>query len=261
MRASSGGRHISGAERIVPLEKMDLTVQELVARARGKAKLPEQIVIHIECLGDMSPRTMTALDVVTLNVPDVIAGRTAASRVLQAAGVSARAAETALSHLSRGAAPSGSTMRGALVMDAQSGERLEPDHERGVRASRFDWSDEASLNIDRSLSAVGLTHFRTREAIALATKVAHAPGMVAELCWSDEPDYIAGYVASRTTGYVRIPILKQIGDPIGGRAFFVDRNAVNLDELITYLQNEAVLITEAGVCRSAVEPEEYFSVF
>jgi 6-carboxyhexanoate--CoA ligase len=150
-------------------------------------------------------------------------------------------------------------MRGAVIMDARSGERLEPDQERGVRASRFDWSEEALKDIERDLKAVDLTHFRTREALALATKVAYAPGVVAELCWSDEPDYIAGYVASLQTGYVRFPRLKNIGNPKGGRVFFVNNHdALDVTKLIDYLQFFPVLISAAGECRSAVTREEYF---
>ena len=33
--------------------------------------------------------------------------------------------------------------------------------------------------------------------IVLATKVSAHPATVAELCWSDDPEYITGYVASR----------------------------------------------------------------
>jgi 6-carboxyhexanoate--CoA ligase len=149
-------------------------------------------------------------------------------------------------------------MRGAIIMDAQSGERLEPDQERGIRASRFDWSEDASERIKRNLETAGLAHHRTREALALATKVAHAPGMVAELCWSDDPDYTAGYAASTGLGYVRFPCLKQSGDPKGGRVFFVNREIVNMDALISYLETDAVLITEIGECRSGILPDELF---
>jgi 6-carboxyhexanoate--CoA ligase len=147
-----------------------------------------------------------------------------------------------------------------MIMDAQSGERLEPDRERGVRASRFDWSDNAGHEISHRLAALGLAHFRTREALALATKAAHAPGMVAELCWSDDPDYTAGYAASLRTGYVRFPFLKQVGDAKGGRAFFVNRDVLDRDMLLGYLQQEAVLITDIGECRAAMEPEAYFNL-
>lgn len=107
-------------------------------------------------------------------------------------------------------------------------------------------------------SALSLTHFRTREALALATKVAHAPALVAELCWSDEADYTAGYVASLTTGYVRFPFLKQNGDRNGGRVFFIDRGELDMDGLIRYLKIEPVLINEIGECRPSITPEEYF---
>ena len=246
MRASIEGKHISGAERIVPVGKVRDTAQELMTRANSRSFLPDQVIIEIEPMKDLVIHELTALDVITDDATDVKSCRSRANRALQTAGVSAHAAGTAIHHLSRGAAPSGSTMRGAMIMDAVSGERLEPDQERGVRASRFDWTDSALDTIIRRLEAQGLTHYRTREALALATKVAHAPAMVAELCWSDEPEYTAGYVASLGTGYVRFPYLKAHGDPRGGRAFFVDRSKLYLDELIRYLQTVPVLINAVG---------------
>lgn len=248
MRASAGNRHISGAERIVSSDKISSTVQELITRAGRKNVAPEHVVVKIDTIGDMPLRTLTALDVVTLNAPERSTGHAAASRVLQRSGVSRKAADAAIHFLSSGAALSGGNMRGAIIMDAQNAERLEPDHERGVRASRFDWSEEAYKIIDQKLSAIGLTHHRTREALALATKVAHAPGMIAELCWSDDPDYTAGYVASLSVGYVRFPFLKESGDPRGGRVFFVDRSKLDMDALVRYLQTEAVLIDGSGEC-------------
>jgi 6-carboxyhexanoate--CoA ligase len=258
MRASLKGGHISGAERIVAEEKIDDVMRELAARAMNKTAVPDEIVIKVEALRGKPLRTLPALDVVTLSVPDAQAGRSAAVRVLQQTGVSGHAALAAIDCLSKGAAPSGRNMRGAILMDAQSSGRLEPDQERGVRASRFDWSREALKDIELRLGTIGLTHERTREALALATKVAHAPGVVAELCWSDEPDYTAGYVASLQTGYVRFSCLKENGDPKGGRVFFVNVNNLNLDGLVTYLQVEPVMIVKTGECGAAVTPDEYF---
>ena len=54
----------------------------------------------------------------------------------------------------------------------------------------------------------------------MASKVASAVGVVAELCWSDDPEYVSFYVASAKYGYKRIPVLKEYGNPIGGRVFF-----------------------------------------
>ena len=60
--------------------------------------------------------------------------------------------------------------------------------------------------------------------------------------WSS---YVIGYVGTKDN-YERISILKDEGNPIGGRAFFVDTNQLNddytLDDLIDYLENQIVLI-------------------
>jgi 6-carboxyhexanoate--CoA ligase len=149
-------------------------------------------------------------------------------------------------------------MRGAMLMDAESGARLEPDQDRGIRASRFDWECEASDSIDRCLAAAGLTHYRTKEALALASKVAYAPGIIAELCWSDDPDYQAGYIAARKTGYVRFPNLKRIGDPTGGRVFFIHRNDADLEAIIRFLEQEPVLISAPGDCKPPLPAEDFF---
>lgn len=259
MRASAGGKHISGAERIVSSDAIDVTVNELIARALGKDRTPDQISLQIEDLGNISPRALTALDVVTINATDPETGRSAASRVLYMAGVSNKAVDAAIDQVLGNAAPSGGNMRGAMIMDAQTGDRLEPDQERGVRASRFDWTDDARVAADRLLSGSGLIHFRIREALALATKVVHGPGVIGELCWSDDPDYTAGYVASIKTGYVRFPFLKQENDDKGGRAIFVNRNALDLKVLLHYLQAEAVLISAIGTCSDAVDIETFFA--
>jgi 8-amino-7-oxononanoate synthase len=250
MRASAGDKHLSGAERIVSADSIDTTVNELVARSMGKIRIPDEITLNIENLGNAQPRLLQALDIITMNAPDPDTGRSAASLALQIAGVSRKAVDAAIGHIKAGASPSGSNMRGAMILDADTGERLEPDQVRGVRVTRFDWTHDAREAIDRKLSDAGLDHFRIREALALATKVVHAPGVIAELCWSDDPDYTAGYVASLNTGYTRFPFLKRLGDENGGRAIFISRNGLDLTTLIQYLQNEAVLINSFGKCSS-----------
>jgi 6-carboxyhexanoate--CoA ligase len=250
MRASTGKSHLSGAERLVPRSRIDLTVSELVKRALSKQLTPDQVVVSIDALGDIPVRDVPSLDLVSLNILDRAACRENAARVLESSGVSAMAIDAAFQALDRGAATDGGNMRGAMIIDGSSGERLEPDRLRGVRVSRFDWSDEASQQIDQELAALGLTHFRTKEALALATKVALAPGIIAELCWSDEPDYTAGYAASRTAGYVRFPHMKQAGNRFGGRAFFVRHDDLDRSALMAFLQETPVLISGIGTCRS-----------
>lgn len=79
----------------------------------------------------------------------------------------------------------------------------------------------------------------------LASKVAGADDIIAELCWSDDPDYVTGYVASSKFGYKRIPVMKEMGSPVGGRIFFV-KEGTDLNSLCSYLQEQAVLISLGG---------------
>ena len=258
MRASFHDRHISGAERIVTHDRIDATLGDLAMRARDRDTEPDRIIMSVDPLDTSSFTHLTSLDVLTLETPDYRTGREYAVNVLKLAGVSEQAAASAIELISKGASPTGANMRGAMIMDAATGKRLEPDQSRGIRASRFDWTDEALLRAREQLSAAGLTHYRTAEALALATKVAHAPGVVAELCWSDDTDYTAGYVASLITGYVRFPFLKQRGGPHGGRAFFVDRDHADTAELTDYLETGAVLINAVGSINPTMNPQTFF---
>lgn len=124
-------------------------------------------------------------------------------------------------------------MRGAMLYDIATGERLEPDHERGVRATYMDALHSSEVDGCKN-------HFN--EAIVLATKVANAPGMVAEFCVSDDPNYVTGYVASKELGYVRIMKMKEMGDENGGRIFLFDSRKAKAEECIEYLQKKKVLV-------------------
>lgn len=250
MRAESSGRHISGAERIVRFDEIGVVLPDMVSRLNGRTTPPDSIVFSIDRIDTKGIRFLKALDIISINARDTSSCRAVAAHVLHSLGVSRSAAALAFGLLSKGAAASGGNMRGAIIMDAKSGERLEPDKDRGIRATRFDWTDEGRRKIDGLLRAAGLVHFRTREALALATKVAHAPNMTAELCWSDEPDYTAGYVASLKTGYVRFPFMKEPGTLYGGRVFFVKGDGLDMDGLVHYLEEVPVLISDVGTFRS-----------
>ena len=246
MRASARQKHLSGAERITKAQDVDSAVQRMLSRAREKAEAPDEIVITVEHIAGLPVRNLRALDMAIVPAGGRAACRSLALKELERAGITVPAARTAIALLDAGPALSGGNMRGAVVMDAATGERLEPDPERGIRVSRFDWSDEASDEADAALARFGLTHFRTKEALALATKAASAPAMIAELCWSDDPAYVAGYVASRTFGYIRLPRMKEPGCGTGGRVFFVRREDLDLTAFQAYLQQTAVIITGLG---------------
>jgi 6-carboxyhexanoate--CoA ligase len=110
-----------------------------------------------------------------------------------------------------------SVMRGAALIAATEGNRLEPDPKRGVRTSRLGIEKRARSALARGLARHGINTITVKEALALASKVLSLKDIIAELCVSDDPDYTTGYVATRRLGYVRIPEIKKKGSPRGGR--------------------------------------------
>ncbi len=247
MRASCHDRHLSGAERIVPVHAVAETTAALIERALS-AHLgpPDKIHCHSEQIDPEAVQYAKLPDVHSYQVASVQEGRLAATQLLLGAGLSADCAARAVATLAGGAGPHGSVMRGAALMDAVNGERLEHDPARGVRVSRMDLLSTCRPEVEALLAVAGLGHHRVLEALVLSGKVLHAPGIVAELCWSDAPDYVTGYVATPQCGYQRISQLKAVGDKRGGRVFFVDQTKVTVSALVDYLERQPLLFDAAG---------------
>jgi len=83
MRASTGRSHLSGAERLVPRDRIDLTMKELVHRALSKQVAPDQIVVTIDALGEIPVRSVTALDLVSMDMHNITECRENAARILE----------------------------------------------------------------------------------------------------------------------------------------------------------------------------------
>lgn len=246
MRAERDGGHVSGAERIAPAAELAGLAAALVSRALAHGNgVPDAVHCHIERLPDVVP-CRPLPDIRTYLVPDVSAGRSCARALLQNAGVALPAAAAALNQLAAGPAPGGRVMRGAMVVDALTGARLEADPARGVRVSRMDLAPPARAALLTMLDAAGLGHPRVAEALVLAGKVLQAPGIVAELCWSDDPAYLAGYVADPRGGYQRITCLKDAGDRNGGRALFVSTANWDRQAFVAFLERQAILFDTPG---------------
>jgi 6-carboxyhexanoate--CoA ligase len=234
-----GGRHISGAERVVKAEAIKQVAAEMIDRAFGHSRgCADFINLKIEEIAMDDFIMVPLLAIRTLPAVDLAAGRKAALQVLIQAGVTASAAQSGLKKLT--ARRDG--MRGAMLLSAVTGERLDDCGERGVRVSCMDIADERHL--EKHLAGLGLTNLHVREAVVLAAKVVSAPGVIAELCWSDDPDYTTGYVATPTV-YHRLPHMKQLDDPAGGRAFFV-QPGTKISDLILYLEEQPVLVELRG---------------
>lgn len=252
MRASYHGQHLTGAERIVPQAEVSEVTAALTERAMT---CPSELADEIQCsVEKIDPTTVLYAqlpDLSTYIAPDWQAGHRVASCLLARAGVQPEIATRAVALLASGAGPGGTVMRGALIMDASSGKRLEADPARGVRVSRMDLSPECRSALESDLAAAGLGHHRVLEALVLAGKVLGAPGIVAELCWSDDPNYTIGYVADPQAGYQRISDLKLAGDSCGGRVFFIDQAKTSLEELVDYLECQVVLFNASGTISTA----------
>lgn len=257
MRAATRGReHISGAERIAAAPELATIATAMIARALSHPRgNPSSIRLAIDALATDALAYAALPAITTVRVANLASGRKAARAELLRAGVSAGAAASAINALTRGAAPGREVMRGAMLVDAQSGERLESDPARGLRVSRMDLSPAASAALSMALQGSNRDTLHLREALALAGKVLLSPGIVAELCWSDDPDYTAGYVASPARGYVRFPHLKERGDRLGGRAFFYRRVDFDLPALTAFLETAPILFTSIG----PVHDDEEFS--
>ncbi len=243
----AGGRHISGAERIVPAAEVAAVAEMMARRAQGHERgRPDFINIKIESLSGMKIKELTSLPVYTLRAGNCGEGLLLARRVLELAGVDPEAARLAVNCLLEGTAASGRNMRGAVLMDVHTGCRLESDAGRGVRVSYMDYHPSVAVELSPKLAGQGLDNDHVREALCLATKVASVTSIIAELCWSDDPGYTTGYVASPRLGYVRICPLKEKGSDCGGRVFFFDSGSGRLTETFRQLEKEPCLITALG---------------
>lgn len=231
-----GGRHISGAERIVREDLVEETAIAMMRRARAHSRgAADFIQVKVEEVKGNEISYCPLLPMYQRDPKTKDEGREIAREELCRAGVSARAVEAAFAAL-EGLTDS---MRGAIVMDAESGERLDGEGARGVRCSSMDIADAAGY--EKDLEGRGLAGDHPREAMVLASKVAYGPGTVAELCWSDDPEYVVGYVGSKAFGYGRITVMKDIGDPIGGRVFFV-APGTDVAAYKEYMENRVVLV-------------------
>lgn len=235
MRASDGRRHISGAETICEEEEILKFSEEFIKRALSHSKgKPSEVVLTIERI-KQKPLIAPLLKPQTLECRSPEEAKGIIKELLMKAGVKSTAISKALRIIY-----SGNTMRGASLMDASKGVRLEPDRLRGIRVSRLGIEPASSHRFTELLESLGINILRTREALILASKVAACPGIIAEVCISDDPDYTTGYVASKGLGYLRIPNIKRKGSPAGGRVFFVKGKSIK--KIIEYLEKKPVLI-------------------
>ena len=236
----NGGQHISGAERIVSEDMLAQTVQNMLTRARNHER-GQADFINIK-VNTVVKSTCKLIPLLTINSAPVLNHSGAlqyAAKCLLSAGVSENAIDCAFKHLDNLAA----NMRGALLLNATDGSVIPvPNPARGIRVSNMDAED--SEDYQNKLHDLELYGSHVHEALVLASKVASCPGIVAELCISDDPGYTTGYVAD-AYNYYRISNIKKLGSCLGGRVFFTAPDA-DIAAIIQYLEKQPVLVSTQG---------------
>ena len=237
--------HISGAEHMVAASEVPQLARDLVLRAQNHSKgVPDFINIKVEEVPEASCLRLKALPVRSLSCETAKEGLALARDLLKEAGVADPDAVVRLM-------PKAGKLRGAMVLDADTLERLEPDRERGVRATNMGRAENTQK---------GTTKNHYAEALVLATKVANAPHIVAEICISDDPDYVTGYVASKSLGYVRILRMKELGSSEGGRIFLYRGPREELSATLEFIERKPVLVEDLpekpGVSAKSQQPTD-----
>jgi 6-carboxyhexanoate--CoA ligase len=251
-----GGKHISGAERVVTDAELFSTLSQLVQRAQNHEKgCPDYINLQIERLDKSKLSSLTALPVFTINSDSKASSHKICREILTLAGIKPEVVKTAFENMLSGPAPDGQNMRGAILMDIHSGQRLEPDRYRGIRVTGMDYDPGIKKELAQKLGVCGINNDHAREALCLASKVAAVKGIKAELCWSDDPGYTAGYIAVPAWGYLRINHMKDKGSEKGGRVFFVDTNAIEVEKIIQALEETPCLLTELSAMHGNIDWE------
>lgn len=221
MRASRGGVHISGAERIVAAERIGEVCDAMSSRALAHPKgQPDEIHLSVAAVDEDAIVRIPFLAVTERQCASPEQARRIVVDMLSETTVYAERVWDLLITVR--------DMRGAVLLDAATGSRLEADPQRGVRVT----------NMDAATHLGDGGKERVSEALVLASKVAHHQAVLAEVCISDDPDYTTGYVASSELGYVRIPNMKPSGSPIGGRVFVV----AELGDVVDYLEHTPVVV-------------------
>lgn len=237
--------HVSGAEGLYRKPEIPEIIEQYIERAlthpRGKA---DKIIITIEDI-KQEPKTISALPIATIKNTRPVEGKKLARQLLQSSGISKIAIDMAFKLVRRDG------LRGAAIITAENGKRLEPDRERGIRVSRLGITKTAFKGLSSKLLKYRINTETVQEALVLASKVSSCKHVIAELCVSDDPNYTTGYVAAKRFGYVRIPHIKNKGSKNGGRTFFV-KEGINVRDIIEYLERRPVIIGKVSFCKGII---------
>jgi 6-carboxyhexanoate--CoA ligase len=235
MRASLKGSHVSGQERIVKKEELPEVIIELHKRPKTEWDFQSIKIEKLEKPPILIEKSLPLLDFEFSTVEE--AHRFIKRFFRKYKGINfEKFLNFWLNKLLSGV-EEGKNIKGALIFDWDSLELLD----KGIRTIKFDWLERK--RILNWLISQGRYTERTLDALALATKNIYC-GVLFEICISDDPNYVTGYIASKE-GYFRITPIKPFNIPFGGRIYFVERK--KYEQVLHCLRNKALLIKEVAL--------------
>lgn len=227
-----GGRHISGAEDLVPETEIEDRLFYFWQKASNHEKGKwDFLQITVEKI-DERVQEVSLLPVKLFYPATTVDARKLATELLGRNGITQRQINSAFQLLENPP----QDIRGAWVVALDSNRVVREN----VRATKFGWNKTTYQQLQEMLTCAGLINTRLSEALALASKVNACSGIVAELCWSDNPEYTTGYVASSRLGYCRLPNFKPIGKG-GGRVFWIEKEE-QIESVLHWLREVPCLI-------------------
>lgn len=231
-KADNGiNKHISGAERIIRHEHLSKCIESLTQRAIMHSKgSADDINIKIEKIDENEIRIVDVLRTFTTEVDTKDEGLAYIENFLKAKNI--KHANKIVSLLQ-----SKFDMSGAMLIDINTLERLDNKGDKGIRVTYMDYKDTKEIDLKPEKN-----HYR--EALALSSKVLSCPNVWGELCISDDPNYITGYIATKSDGYNRVTKLKDYGSSNGARIILFDGDKADVDCCIEYLTKAKVWINE-----------------
>lgn len=225
MRANQHDIHISGAETLCEASELPAVLQTFYQKGffhqNGQ---PDFMNLKIEKVTSPVLR-LPALSIIDDSNADL-------TQLCRQNGITEKALNQGWSYIKNA-----TCYRGAVILCAETGKRLDKTNERGVRATRFAFkqnSEEATLND------------RVQDALAIATILSHNPNVRGELCVSDDLHYTTGYFATSQTGYHRLHHLKEDNTREGGRVIFADEN-IDIQDYIHFIEEIPKLITYSEI--------------
>lgn len=232
MRASRDNIHISGAEQIIGKDDINIALENLFKRAISKIDNIDnsnsiEVNLKINRL-DKTPIILKALDSKYIETSTSIEAIEIIKKIFIECGIYNidKIIDIFINK---------PQMRGAILLDIYTLEQIQPDRERGIRVSCIDY-----LNRDSKKK----NYFK--EAISISTKIANVPGIVGEICVSDD-DYPDGCIMTPDKKSFAIRNLKSKYMK-GGRIFLYDKKInPNINEVIEFIEKTPVIVDFSNI--------------